>query len=478
MDSRQISTLDGERREVDGARLDAFSSQLAGSLIGPDHDGFDDAVALWNGMITKRPAAVVRAGGRDDVQRTVDFARENGIELSIKGGGHNIAGLALTDGGLTLDMSALRSVEVDAAAKLARVGAGCLLGDVDRATQEHGLATTLGFVSATGVAGLTLGGGFGYLTRRFGWTVDDLEEVEIVLADGAVRRASRSENEELFWALRGGGGNFGVATEFVFRLHKVGPQVTGGIMAWPAEKAEAVLDAFRTATEQAPRELTLVALRRNAPPAPWLPPEAHGTPIIGVVVCHSGTPEQAASDLQPLRAVPGQWADVVQPRDYVGQQSLLDATQPKGMHYYWKSEFLPELSDGLIETYNAQFVGLAAPANQIVLFHVAGALNERPEDDGAVGNRDAAFACVVQSMSKGDDSAVVDANRAWVRTSWEALRAYSTGGNYVNFQTDDEPSDRTAESYRSNLGRLEAAKAAYDPDNLFRVNRNIRAGTG
>ena len=222
-------------------------------------------------MIEKRPAVVVRPATVQDVVQTVDFARENELQLSIKGGGHNIAGLALCDGGITLDMSRLKDVEVDAGARLVRVGPGCNLGDVDRATQEHGLATTLGFVSATGVAGLTLGGGFGYLSRRFGWTVDDLEEVEIVTADGTVRRASRTENDDLFWALRGGGGNFGVVTEFVLRLHEVGPQVTAGVIAWPASEADAVLDVFRKVAESAPRELTCVVARRNAPPAPWLP---------------------------------------------------------------------------------------------------------------------------------------------------------------------------------------------------------------
>jgi hypothetical protein len=263
-------------------------------------------------------------------------------------------------------------------------------------------------------------------------------------------------------------------TEFVFRLHEVGPQVTGGIIAWPADRAEAVLDAFRRTTETAPRELTLVALRRNAPPAPWLPAEAHGKPMVAVVVCHSGPPEQAASDLERLRAVATPLADVVQPREYVALQALLDATQPRGMHYYWKSEFVSELSDGLLEAYHAQFAGLTAPANQIVLFQLAGALNEQAEDDGAVGNREAAFACVVQSMAKGDDPSVVTANRDWVRGAWEALKPFSTGGNYVNFQTDDEPDVRTAESYRSNLERLERVKGDYDPSNLFRVCRNIR----
>ena len=473
MTSLTIAGLEGRPVSVADSTLAHFASDLEGSLLRPENPGYADSVALWNGMITKRPAVVVRAGSTADAVRVVDFARTEGLELSIRGGGHNIAGLALTDGGVTLDMSALRQVDVDADAGLARVQPGATLGDVDRATQEHGLATTLGFVSATGVAGLTLGGGFGYLTRRFGWTVDDLEEIEIVTADGALRRASRTEEPELFWAIRGGGGNFGVATEFTFRLHPVGPQVTAGLIAWPAAEADRVLDAFRRVTDAAPRELTLAVLRRNAPPAPWLPESAHGTPIILVVVCHSGTPDEARTDLEPLSSLGEPLANLVQEKDYTAQQAMLDATQPKGMHFYWKSEFVPGLSEGLLAAYQEQFVDLKAPANQIVLFHVGGALNEHPEDDGAVGNRDAAFACVTQAMW-APDSPAADANREWVRGAWQAMKPFSTGGNYVNFQTDDEPDERTRESYRGNLARLEAAKAAYDPDNLFRVNRNIR----
>ncbi len=469
----QITGLAGDRREVAGETLDGFASALEGSLLYPDSEGFAEATSLWNGMIKKRPSVVVRPGSTEDVLRTVNFARDNELELSIRGGGHNIAGLALSDGGITLDMSPMKSVQVDVEARLARVGAGCTLGDVDRATQEHGLAATLGFVSATGVAGLTLGGGFGYLTRRFGWTIDDLEEAEIVTADGNVRRASRTASDDLFWALRGGGGNFGVVTEFVYRLHDVGPQVTAGVIAWPASEADAVLELYRTVAESAPRELTLVAIRRNAPPAPWLPEAAHGTPIIQIVACHSGSLEQATADLAPIKSHGEPLADMIQVRDYVAQQTLLDATQPKGMHYYWKSEFLPGLSDELFETYNAQFVGLKAPANQIVLFQVSGALNERAEDDGAMGNREAAFACVIQSMWGPDTGADV-ANREWVRTAWQALKSYSTGGNYVNFQTEDETDERTKESYRGNFGRLAEIKTKYDPTNLFRVNRNIR----
>jgi len=473
MTALQITGLAGGPRDVAAESLDAFAHGLAGTVIHPDDEGYADAIALWNGMIKKRPAIVIRPVGTQDVVRTVDFARDQELELSIKGAGHNIAGLALSDGGITLDMSGLNGVIVDTDRRLARIGPGCTLGDVDRATQKHGLATTLGFVSATGVAGLTLGGGFGYLTRRFGWTVDDLEEVEIVTADGGVRRASRTENEDLFWALRGGGGNFGVATEFVLRLHEVGPQVTSGVIAWPASEADGVLDMYRTVVESAPRELTAVVVRRNAPPAPWLPESAHGTPIIMMIVCHSGSLEQAQADVASIKSHGEPLADMIQVREYVAQQSLLDATQPKGMHFYWKSEFLSGLSDELFDTYNAQFVDLKAPANQIVLFHIAGALNEHPEDDGAMGNREAAFACVIQAMWP-PDSPSGDANREWVRTAWQAVKAYSTGGNYVNFQTEDETDERTVESYRDNYQRLGTIKAKYDPTNLFRVNRNIR----
>ena len=473
MRNLRVTGLAGDPRVVSADTMDAFVAGLDGSLVYPDDPEFAEATLIWNGMVTKRPAVVVRPESVDDVVRTVGLARDKEVQLSIKGGGHNIAGLALSDGGITLDMSPMKTVTVDREAGVVRVGPGCVLRDVDRVTQEHGLATTLGFVSDTGVAGLTLGGGFGYLTRRFGWTVDNLEEVEIVTADGTVRRASRSADEELFWALRGGGGNFGVVTEFVLRLHEVGPKVTAGVIAWPASEAEGVLDLYRRVVESAPREQTTVLVRRNAPPAPWLPETAHGTPIVMIIVCHSGPLEQAEADLAPIKGHGEPLADVIEVKDYAAQQTLVDATQPKGMHYYWKSEFVPGIGDGLLETYSAQFIGLKAPANQIVLFHLAGELNGHAEDDGAVGNREAAFACIIASMW-APDSGTGDANRAWVRTAWEAIKPYSTGGNYINFQTADEGDERTAESYRNNYERLAAVKARYDPSNLFRVNRNIR----
>jgi FAD/FMN-containing dehydrogenase len=469
----ELAGLEGGSRVLSGEEVETFGAGLDGTVAFPGDEIYIEATSIWNGMIERRPAMVVRARTVNDVVRTVTMTRENGVELSIRGGGHNIAGLALTNGGLTLDMSTMTTVQVDVAARRARVEAGCTLGDVDRATQEHGLAATLGFVSATGVAGLTLGGGFGYLTRQFGWTVDDLVEVELVTASGELLRASRSEHPELFWGLRGGGGNFGVVTEFVFDLHQIGPKVTAGLIAWSAEVAEDALELYREVTAAAPRQLTIAALMRNAPPAPWLPEDKHGKPMIAFVVNHTGTEAEASSDLAPVRSFGEPWADLIQVKDYAAQQAMLDATQPNGMHYYWKSEFVPGLTDGLLSTYRAQFVDQVAPANQVVLFHLEGTLGERAEDDGAVGNRDAAYACVIQSMFPGG-SPSAEENKQWVRSAWQALKPFSTGGNYINFQTDDESGERIAESYRDNLDRLARIKAKYDPNNLFRVNRNIR----
>ena len=474
MATLSIPGVAAERRTAPREAVEAFEARLDGSLIRPGDGAYDDAIRIWNGMIKKRPSMVVRPSGTTGVIHTVNFARDHGLELSIKGGGHNIAGLALSDGGITLDMSGMRSVSVEVRARRATAEAGCVLGDLDRATQHHGLATALGFVSLTGLAGLTLGGGFGYLSRRFGWTVDDLEEVEIVTADGIARRASRTEHADLFWAIRGGGGNFGVVTSFVFRLHEIGPQVTAGLIAWPASEAEGVLEVFRRVAEAAPRELTLAALMRNAPAAPWLAQTAHGTPIVAILVCHSGPVEQAAADLAPIKQHGRPLADLIQVKAYVAQQSMLDATQPAGRHYYWKSEFLPGIDAGFLATYREQFVGNTSPANQIVLFQMGGAIADRQEDDGAVGNREAAFACVIQaSWPEGDPEAA--AHLDWVRRAWGALKSHSTGGNYVNFQTEDEVDERTRQSYRDNFARLAAVKAAYDPTNLFRVNRNIQA---
>ena len=465
-----VAGLDGAGVTLSSAEVEELDRAVDGRLLRGGEPGWDEAVLVWNGMVAKTPALVVQPTTAADVAAAVRFAADHGLLVSVKGGGHNIAGTCIAQGGVTLDLSAMRDVVVDAGARRAHVGAGCLLKHVDAATQEHGLAAVLGFVSETGVAGLTLGGGLGYLTRRHGWTVDTLEEVEIVTADGRVRTASRQENAELFWALRGGGGNFGVVTRFTFQLFEVGPMITGGLIVWSAERAEEVLAAYHQFTDSAPRELTTAVNIRLAPPAPFLPPEWHGRPIVGMVVCHTGP--NAAADLAPMRDLGDPIVDLVMEKPYAAQQAMLDATQPKGVHYYWKMEFVPGLSGDFLDTFRTAALEVTSPMAQSIAFHLAGALNEKDEDDGAMGNRDAGFVTgFAAAWPPGDARA--DEHVAWSRRSWERIRPFSTGGNYVNFQVADDDAGRTADAYGANFQRLQKVKAEYDPHNLFRVNRNI-----
>jgi FAD/FMN-containing dehydrogenase len=444
---------------------------IDGRLLLPGDEGWDDAVLIWNGMVDKTPALVVQPESARDVAGAVRYARDRGVLLGVKGGGHNIAGTAIPDGGLMLDLSRLRSVSVDVDAKLAHVAAGCLLQDVDRATQEHGLATVLGFISEVGVAGLTLGGGLGYLTRRFGWTVDNLQEVEIVTADGVIRTANQEENADLFWALRGAGGNFGVVTRFTFRLHEVGPTVYGGLIAWPFDRAGEILAAYRKLSVDAPRELSVWLVLMRAPAAPFVPPEYHGERCCVMAVCYSGDPAGKDAAIAPIRELGDPAVDLLQEWPYTMQQSFLDDTEPKGIHAYWKTEYLAELSEDLLPILRDLAADCPIPDAQIGLLHLGGALNERDWDDGAVGNRDARFAVGVNGMWESGE-AEADAFRRWIRAGWKRIRPFATGGNYVNFQTDDED-QVPADAYGKNFERLRRLKAEYDPDNLFRVNRNI-----
>lgn len=470
-----VAALDGQRVSIPLDQLEALKSRIKGPLLRTADAGWDDAVRLWNGMVAKTPALVVQPTSTRDVAAAVRFARERGLLLSIKGGGHNIAGTAIADGCVLLDMSRMRAVAVDPVARLARVEPGCQLKDVDRATQQHGLATVLGFVSEVGVAGLTLGGGLGYLTRRFGWTVDNLEEVEIVTADGEVRTATRDRNADLFWALRGAGANLGVVTRFTFRLHQVGPTVYGGLIAWPFERAAEILRAYRTITSAAPRELAVWLVLLEAPSAPFVPEPWHGKRIVAMAVCYSGDMRAGDDVLAPIRELSDPVVDLLQEQPYTQVQSYLDATEPKGNHYYWKTEFAAELSDDFLATTRRLFAECPIAGAELGILHLGGALNEHDPDDGAVGNRDAAYAWGVNGMWQPDE-ADADAFRQWIRAAWQRLRRFSTGGNYINFQTADEDEQRVRATYGANFERLVAIKTKYDPDNLFRVNRNIRPG--
>jgi FAD/FMN-containing dehydrogenase len=467
----KAKTMDGREIELKPEKLDGLKMRLKGQVFMPGDAAYGDSRTVWNAMIDRNPAVVVRCLGIADVIACVQFVREHDILLCIKSGGHNIAGLATADGAMMLDLALMRGVWVDPREKVAHAQAGCLLGDVDRETQVHGLAAVLGFVSLTGVAGLTLGGGFGYLSRRWGWTSDNVVGMDVVTADGRLVRATSDENADLFWGLRGGGGNFGVVTGIDYVLYPVGPEIVGGVVAWPASEAPKVLELYRTLAENAPRELTLVGFIRPAPPAPWLPKDMHGKPIVAVLACHSGRPEEGEKIVAPIKTFGKPIGDVLVRRPYAQMQSLLDATQPKGRRYYWKSEYLPRIEPALCEKVIEHAGRIRSPHSAVILFQIGGALNQLKEEHSPVGNRDARYVLnVAGSWEKASEDS---ANIEWARTAWNDMKSFSTGGNYINFLTEDEGPERIKAALGEGLERLAQVKAKWDPRNVFRTNRNI-----
>lgn len=468
----RVKTIDRREIELEQDALDRLKMRLRGPVFAPGGVGYEESRTIWNGMIDRKPAVVARCLGIADVIECVRFARENNLLLCIKGGGHNIAGLAVADGALMLDMSLMRGVWVDPQRRVAHAQTGCLLGDVDRETQVHGLAAVLGFISLTGIAGLTLGGGFGYLTRRWGWTTDNVIGMDVVTAEARLVRASSDENADLFWGLRGGGGNFGVVTGIEYVLYPVGPEIVGGIVAWPASEAPRVLELYRTLAEEAPPELTLVALMRPAPPAPWLPKDSHGKPIVALLACHTGRPEEGEKAVAPIKSFGNPIGDMLVRRPYAQIQSLLDATQPKGRRYYWKSEYLPRIEPALCEKVIEHAARIRSPHSAVILFQIEGALNRLNADHSPVGNRDARYVLnVAGAWEQADDDG---ANIEWARAAWNDMRPFSTGGTYINFLTEDEGSERIEAALGKALQRLAEIKTRWDPKNVFRTNRNIK----
>jgi FAD/FMN-containing dehydrogenase len=472
--SATLARLDGGSTTIDETTLLAFRAGFRGSVLTPDDAAYDDTRQVWNAMIDRRPGLILRCTGSVDVLHALRFVRTHSLLCAVRGGGHNIAGLAVPEGGVMIDLSLMRGVWVDAARRSAWAQAGCTLADVDRETQQHGLAAVLGFVSATGIAGLTVGGGFGYLTRRHGWTCDNLLSMEVVTADAQLLRVSADEHPDLFWALRGGGGNFAIVTGFEYRLHPVGPQILGGAIAWRGEQALQVLDAWRAFSAEAPRELTSVGVLRIAPPAPWLPKDVHGQPIVAIFVCYSGDIDEGQRLLAPLRALATPVADIVMPRPYTQMQSLLDATQPKGRRYYWKSHYLAGLDRNAIGLAAEHAKHITSPHSAILLFQIGGALNDLPAEHSPAGNRDARYVLnIAGSWERADDDA---RNIRWARDTFDAMAPCSTGGTYVNFLTEEEGAERIAAAYgTANLARLADLKRRFDPDDLFRHTKRVLA---
>jgi hypothetical protein len=468
----KMKTKEGHEIELKPDALDSLRMRLKGPVFLPDDVGYEESRTVWNGMIDRRPAVIARCLGVADVIASVQFARENDLLLCIKGGGHNIAGLAAADDALMLDMSLMRGVWVDPQRRIAHAQAGCQLGDVDRETQIHGQAAVLGFVSTTGITGLTLGGGFGYLTRRWGWTTDNVVGMDLVTADARLVHASCDENPDLFWGLRGGGGNFGVVTGIDYALYPVGPEIVGGLVAWPANEALKVLKLYRTLAEEAPPELTLVAIMRPAPPAPWLPKEWHGKLIVALLACYSGKPEEGEKVVAPIKSFGTPIGDVLVRRPYVQLQSLLDATQPKGRRYYWKSEYLSGIEPELCEQVIEHAARIPSPHSAVILFQIGGALNLLDEEHSPVGNRKARY--VLNISGSWEQAEADNANIEWARGAWNDMKRFSTGGTYINFLTQDEGPERIEAALGKAVQQLAEVKASWDPENMFRTNRNIK----
>jgi FAD/FMN-containing dehydrogenase len=467
-----MATTPAVEPAIDAEALEAFLMGIRGAVVRPGDAGYDDARAVWNGLIDRRPALIVRCSGTADVVDCVNFAREQNLPLSIRGGGHNVTGNAVNDGGLVIDLSSMRGVHVDPATQTARAQGGTTWGDLDRETQLFGLAVPGGVVSTTGIAGLTLHGGVGHLRRKYGLSIDSLLSVDIVTADGEVRRASWNENEDLFWAVRGAGSNFGVVTSFEFQAHPVGPMVMVGAIFYPLAEAKNLIPAWRDYMASAPDELSSVALCWSIPPHEPFPAELHGTPVFVVAGVYAGAVEDGEPVVQPLRELGQPVIDLSGPWPWLGLQSGFDALFPAGGLYYWKSRAVGELTDAAIETIVEFGDRIPSPETDITIWHQGGAMSRVAESETAYGGRDTAF--LVTGEASWSDPAVTDTAIAWGRDFWAALEPHSTGGLYLNFPGFGEEKEGLVRAgYGANYDRLAALKAKYDPDNLFHLNLNI-----
>ncbi len=466
-----LTTAHGPPTALDSELIDDLAAHLPGRLLTATSPDYDRSRTVWNGMIDRHPGLIACCSNSADVAAVVRFARIHDLLISVRGGGHNIAGTAVCDGGLMLDLSSMATVEVDPRRRIARVGGGATLADFDRAAQAFGLATPLGINSTTGVAGLTLGGGFGWLSRRLGLTIDQLLSVDVVAADGTIIRANEREHPDLFWAIRGGGGNFGVVTCFEFRLHPIGPEVLAGLVIHPLASANEVLRFYRDFLPTTPEELSCWFVLRKAPPAPFVPTEWHGKEVLVLAFCWSGDLEGGPRTIAPLREFGTPLLDMVAPQPYIDWQCALDPLLSAGFRNYWKSHDFLELSDGLIDVLLQYAARLPDPNSEIAFAQLGGAVSRVAPDATAYTHRDAQF--VLNVHGRWEDPANDAECVGWARSLFQAAAPFATGGAYVNFLTQEE-GDRIRAVYGSNYDRLVQIKERYDPTNLFRSNQNIQ----
>jgi hypothetical protein len=455
---------------VDGADLRKLSASFKGELVGPGHPTYDEDRRVWNGSIDRFPALIARCSGVADVMAAIRFARSTGLPVAVRGGGHSLPGLSVCDGGIVVDLAPMKGIEVDPVARTAKVRAGALWGELDRETQAVGLATTGGIVSHTGVAGLTLGGGIGWLHRKHGLTIDQLVSARLITAEGELVRASEAENPDLFWGLRGGGGNFGIVTEFEFRLHPVGPIVLAGPIFWPAEKAPALLRFYREWCAGTPDELMTIVIQRKAPALPSVTRELHGQPVVAVSCCYAGAVEEGEAVVRPLKAFDSPVLDLCQPKPYTAHQGMLDASFPHGWWYYLRACDVGALTDGVIDVMVEYGSRIVSPTTSVSLFQMGGAVARVDDSETAFNGRAAGFTFNINGNSRTAEG--FEAEREWTRAYWSALAPYQTSV-YVNFLMDEGP-ERIRRAYGAQkYERLKALKRTYDPTNFFRLNQNI-----
>lgn len=453
-------------------KIETLKNNVKGQIVLPDDPNYDEVREIWNAMIDRRPAVIVQCAEADDVLHAISYARENRLEISIRGGGHNIAGSALCDNGLLIDFSNMTTVSVDAQKRRAYVEPGATLGDFDKAVQAHGLASPVGINSTTGMAGLTLGGGFGWLTRKYGMTIDNLVSVEMVTADGRKIHVSENENKDLFWAIRGGGGNFGVVTQFEFSLYPVGPEILAGLIVFPIDQAKQVLEKYREFVKSAPEELNIWVVLRKAPPLPFLSESVHGKEVVVLAVFYVGDIAEGEKLIDPLRSFGDAYGEHIGAQPYAQWQQAFDPLLTPGARNYWKSHNFTKLSDGALDSI-IKFAGkLPSPQCEIFIGLIEGAANRVPSDAMAYGHRDAKF--VLNVHGRWDEATQDEACIAWARAFFEASAPYASAGAYVNFMTEDE-GNRVAAAYGANYERLKQIKKKYDPENIFHNNQNIKA---